>query len=64
MDTTRAGDAFVGALIDRWLLDGATPADAGRFAAAAAAINCQERFAQRGLPTREQIDEFLQKRRG
>ena len=69
-DATGAGDAFVAGLIDRWVAGGSdgTGADAAgsggvadgvRFAAAVAAINCTERFAQGGLPTREAVERFL-----
>lgn len=68
VDATGAGDAFVAGLIDRWVAgDGGGAAAAGsdaladgvRFAAAVAAINCTERFAQGGLPTREAVERFL-----
>ena len=69
VDATGAGDAFVAGLIDRWVAaegegcsatkgNGAL-ADGVRFAAAVAAINCTERFAQGGLPTREAVERFL-----
>lgn len=63
-DTTGAGDAFTAGLIDAWLLDGRDPADAGRFAAAVAALNCREPTAQRGLPSRESVETFLADRSG
>ncbi|WP_280587874.1 carbohydrate kinase family protein [Halorubrum sp. Boch-26] len=74
VDATGAGDAFVAGLIDRWVAgddDGdrgghgaGAPeseglADGVRFAAAVAAINCTDRFAQGGLPTREEVERFL-----
>ncbi|MFC7186271.1 carbohydrate kinase family protein [Halorubrum yunnanense] len=67
VDATGAGDAFVAGLIDRWVGDGSDPTVTGgdalargvRFAAAVAAINCTERFAQGGLPTREEAERFL-----
>jgi sugar/nucleoside kinase (ribokinase family) len=71
VDATGAGDAFVAGLIDRWVAeksDGAATAspdahdDGDRFAAAVAAINCTERFAQGGLPTREAVERFLAER--
>jgi ribokinase/sulfofructose kinase len=55
VDTTGAGDAFSAALLDAWLLDGRSPREAGRFAAAAAAENCTAEGAQGGLPTREAV---------
>ena len=69
VDATGAGDAFVAGLIDQWVAgkDDGDSATAGtealtdgiRFAAAVAAINCTERFAQGGLPTREAVERFL-----
>lgn len=62
VDATGAGDAFVAGLIDQWIAAEA-PVDAGvRFAAAVAAINCRVRFTQPGLPTRGEVEEFLEKR--
>lgn len=63
-DTTGTGDAFTAGLLDAWLLDGRAPADAGRFAAAVAALNCRAETAQRGLPTRTEVDAFLDERAG
>jgi sulfofructose kinase len=59
VDTTGAGDAFTAGLADAWLLADRSPADAGRFAAAAAALNCTAEGARGGLPTREAVEEFL-----
>ncbi|GAB3420590.1 carbohydrate kinase family protein [Haloparvum alkalitolerans] len=59
VDTTGAGDAFIAALVDRWLLAKESATAAGRFAAATAAINCTTEFAQPGLPTREEVGTFL-----
>ncbi|MFC7235033.1 carbohydrate kinase family protein [Halosegnis marinus] len=53
-DATGAGDAFLAALADAWLLDGNSPEEAGRFAAAVAACNCRGDGARGGLPTREE----------
>jgi sugar/nucleoside kinase (ribokinase family) len=75
VDATGAGDAFVAGLIDQWIAgegegNGAGAAESGavadgvRFAAAVAAINCTERFAQRGLPTRGAVERFLAAREG
>jgi sugar/nucleoside kinase (ribokinase family) len=70
VDATGAGDAFIAGLIDRWVAGGDRPtttdgdalAGGVRFAAAIAAINCTERFAQGGLPTREAVERFLAER--
>ena len=70
VDATGAGDAFVAGLIDRWVAgeseagvtataESGALADGVRFAAAVAAINCTERFAQGGLPTREAVAQFV-----
>lgn len=60
VDTTAAGDAFNGALAlalaERRLL-----APALRFANAAAALACTRRGAQASLPTREELEIFLNK---
>lgn len=58
-DTTGAGDAFVAALVDRWLLGDDDAAKAGRFAAAAAAMNCRVEGARGGLATRAAVRQFL-----
>ncbi|WP_050034240.1 carbohydrate kinase family protein [Halorubrum halophilum] len=72
VDATGAGDSFVAGLIDRLLAgrdggDGSRRervgvADGVRFAAAVAAINCTSRFAQTGLPTRDEAEAFLAER--
>lgn len=71
VDTTGAGDAFTAGLVHAWLLgDGAaeeaggdvSPADAGRFAAATAALNCTAETARGGLPTAEEVRAFLESR--
>lgn len=59
VDTTGAGDAFVAALIDRWLLGEDDPAMAGEFAAAAAALNCTDQGARGGLADTETVRAFL-----
>lgn len=68
VDATGAGDAFCAGLIDQWVAraDGDARAaasepvaDGVRFAAAVAAINCTERFAQGGAPTRDAVEAFL-----
>jgi len=72
VDATGAGDSFVAGLIDRWIAgsdsgddprrERAGVADGVRFAAAVAAINCTSRFAQTGLPTRDDVEAFLAER--
>jgi len=64
VDATGAGDAFSAGLIDAWLLDGRDPGDAGRHAAAIAALNCTGDGARGGLPTREDVNEFRERRDG
>lgn len=59
VDTTGAGDAFTAALIHAWLLRDEPMADAGRFAAAAAALNCTAAGARGNLPTRDAVDALL-----
>ncbi|GAB7008959.1 carbohydrate kinase family protein [Halorubrum trueperi] len=59
-----AGDVLAGEAPTGDVLAGDTPVGDGvRFAAAVAALNCTERFAQGGLPTREAVTEFLAERR-
>lgn len=57
-DATGAGDAFVAGLVDAWLLYGRAAAEAGRHAAAVAALNCTAVGARGGLPTRERVAAF------
>jgi ribokinase/sulfofructose kinase len=58
-DTTGAGDAFAAGLIHTWLLDTDSGRDAGRFAAAAAALSCTANNARGQLPTDADVREFL-----
>lgn len=58
-DTTGAGDAFNAGLVDRWLLGDDSPAEAGRFAAAVAALNCRAEGARGGMPTAAEVESFL-----
>lgn len=62
VDTTGAGDAFTAALAERWLLGGDDAAEAGQFAAAAAALNCRAEGARGGLPDRAAVSAFLSER--
>jgi len=59
IDTTGAGDAYIAALTDQWLLGDADAADAGQFAAAVAAMNCRAEGAKTGLPDRDRVRSFL-----
>lgn len=58
-DTTGAGDAFTAGLIHTWLLDDNSVRDAGRFAAAAAALTCTTNTARGHLPTEANVRAFL-----
>lgn len=58
LDTTAAGDTFNGALLTG-LLEGATLANAIRFAHAAAAITVTGAGAQTSIPYRNTVDNFL-----
>lgn len=59
VDTTAAGDTFNGALLTA-LLDDQTLPQAIRFAHAAAAISVTRHGAQPSIPTRQEVDDFLQ----
>lgn len=61
VDTTAAGDAFVGALAVA-LGEGRFLPDAARFASAAAAISVTRVGAQPSLPTRTEVEAFLRTR--
>jgi len=68
-DTTGAGDAFTAGLLHAWLLSGCSPADAehspaeaGQFAAATAALNCTAEGARGNLPTAEEVRELVASR--
>ena len=62
VDTTGAGDAFTAGLIHGWLLGERSPEEAGRFAAATAALNCTAANARGGLPTGVEVGAFLDDR--
>jgi ribokinase/sulfofructose kinase len=51
VDTTGAGDVLSAALIAAWLLKNLPPAEAGRFAAAAAALSCTGWGVRAALPS-------------
>lgn len=59
VDTTGAGDAFNAALVDRWVLGDDDCETAGRFATAAAALNCRAEGARGGLSTTGEVRAFL-----
>ncbi len=58
VDTTAAGDCFVGALTVA-LMEGQTAEDALRFAVYASALKVTRLGAQSGLPTRAEVNAFL-----
>jgi len=58
IDTTSAGDTFVGALACA-LTENNPLEEAALFANAAAALTCTKRGAQQAMPTREEVDEML-----
>lgn len=60
VDTTAAGDAFVGAFAVG-LTSGRSAIDAARWGNAAGAITVTRRGAQPSLPTRAEVEEFLSK---
>lgn len=59
IDTTSAGDTFVGALAYA-LTQGKSLEEATRFANAAGALACTKIGAQQAMPTREEIEEMLE----
>ena len=58
VDTLAAGDVFHGAFA-LMLAEAKTPAEALRFAAAAAAIKCTRPGGRSGSPSRDEVEEFL-----
>jgi ribokinase len=61
VDTTAAGDAFVGAFAVA-LAEGKGPAEAARTANAAGALAATKLGAQPSLPAREEVEHFLEER--
>jgi ribokinase len=61
IDTTAAGDCFVGALTVA-LTEKQAPEDALRFAVYASALKVTKFGAQSGLPTRREVEAFLQRK--
>jgi ribokinase len=59
IDTVGAGDCFNGAFAVA-LMEGLDPWSAARFASAAAAISVTRRGAQASMPTRAEVDRFLE----
>lgn len=60
VDTTAAGDAYVGALATA-LSEGRTMLESAKFASAVAAIAVTRQGAQPALPWRKEVDEFIAK---
>ena len=58
VDTTGAGDVFHGAYALA-LAEGMAVADAMRFSAAVAALKCSHHGGRAGIPSREEVDQFL-----
>jgi ribokinase len=63
VDTTAAGDAYVGALATA-LSEGRTVLESAKFAAAVGALAVTKPGAQPSLPWREEVDEFIGKQEG
>lgn len=61
-DETGAGDAYVAGVLHAWLAEERSAADAGRFAAAAAALNCEATGARGGLATAPGVERALAER--
>lgn len=59
-DTTGAGDAFTAGLIHAWILNDDDVRDAGRFAAATAALNCSVEGAHTNAPTVDEVEARLE----
>lgn len=57
IDTTGAGDSYIGAFIYAYYYAGFDPETAGRFSAAAAALTCT-RVGARSTPTLEEVNSF------
>lgn len=60
VDTVGAGDTFIGAFVTR-LVEGTLPAEAARFGCVAAGISVTRRGAQASIPSRQEVETFLQK---
>lgn len=60
IDTVAAGDCFNGAFAVA-LLEGSDPVSAARFASAAAALSVTRSGAQAAMPSRQEVDAFLEK---
>jgi sulfofructose kinase len=58
VDTNAAGDIFHGAYVVA-IVEGMEPAEAVRFASAAAAIKCTRYGGRTGAPTRAEVDAML-----
>lgn len=62
VDTTGAGDVFHGAYAIA-LAEGMSVADAMRFSSAVAALKCTHHGGRAGIPTREEVNQFLQQQK-
>lgn len=62
VDTTAAGDAFNGGFATALML-GKSPSESAAFAAAVAGISVTRAGAQASMPSMEEVDRFLEKRR-
>lgn len=62
LDTTAAGDCFNGAFAVG-LAENMTTQGAGRFAVAAAALSVTRRGAQAGMPSRDEVEQFINDRK-
>jgi len=63
VDTTGAGDAFTAGLVHAWLLGDSSLEAAGRFASAAAALNCTATGAHTRSPSRVDVESMLDARK-
>lgn len=61
-DETGAGDAYVAGLLHAWLAEGWSAREAGSFAAAAAACNCEATGARAGLATVPTVERAVAER--
>ena len=60
MDTTGAGDSFIGAFTVAYFIEGLDIERSLEVASGAAALKCTK-LGARSMPTRDEVDEFLKK---